>query len=148
MNDVAKYYRWQRVVTIGNIDLKDYVELAKTASKISNVQVVWTFGPDDLLTKEKTANQIDKNMIIFQPPSLLDFCDLMNDSKLLVSTSTGPMHLAGALNIKTISFFGDNLFASAKRWASVNNQNNQHNITISQSYDFDDIKNAMVDAIY
>ena len=54
---------------------------------------------------------------------------------MFISTSTGPMHLAGAVNIKTLSFFGDSLFASSKRWASVNDKNKQNNFSISSSYE-------------
>jgi ADP-heptose:LPS heptosyltransferase len=44
------------------------------------------------------------------------------------------MHLAGALNIKTVSFFGNNLFASSKRWATVSETNKQLNIEIDKDY--------------
>jgi ADP-heptose:LPS heptosyltransferase len=74
--------------------------------------VVWTFGPDDLNTKNQLQILYTKEDLIYLPPTLLDLCHLIKDSELLISTSTGPMHLAGALNIKTISFFGDSLFAS------------------------------------
>jgi ADP-heptose:LPS heptosyltransferase len=40
------------------------------------------------------------------------------------------MHLAGALNIKTVSFFGSGLFASPKRWATVSDVTNQNNLII------------------
>ena len=37
------------------------------------------------------------------------------------------MHLAGALNIKTISFFGESLFSGPLRWATVSKSTNQYN---------------------
>ena len=130
----------------GNLALKDYVKLAQTASKMNNIQVVWTFGPDDLKTKEKIQLLIDTKMIIYQPKTLLDFCDLINDSELLVSTSTGPMHLAGALNIKSISFFGNTLFASPKRWATVSEKTKQNNFMMGVD-SFEKIQDKMVDII-
>ncbi len=45
------------------------------------------------------------------------------------------MHLAGAVNIKTISFFGNSLFASSKRWATINLKENQNNFNIPDNYD-------------
>jgi len=68
------------------------------------------------------------------------YCFLIRDSELLVSTSTGPMHLAGVLNIKTVSFFGSNLFASSKRWATVSEANKQLNIEIDKNYQQDLLK--------
>jgi ADP-heptose:LPS heptosyltransferase len=44
------------------------------------------------------------------------------------------MHLAGATNTKTLSFFGDTLFASAKRWGTISNEKNQNNFTIPKEY--------------
>jgi len=44
------------------------------------------------------------------------------------------MHLAGMLNIKTISFFGDSLFASPKRWATISDTQKQHNFILGANY--------------
>ena len=117
-----------------DIILEDYLKLAKVVRNLSNVQVVWVFGPDDLDAKNKIKALIPDIDIIYQPLTLLDYCFLIRDSELLVSTSTGPMHLAGALNIKTVSFFGNNLFASSKRWATVSETNKQLNIEIDKNY--------------
>ena len=116
----------------GNLALSDYLELAKAARDVDNVQVIWTFGPDDLKAQDHIKEFIPTQDIIYQPPTLLDFCYLIKDSELMISTSTGPMHLAGMLNIKTVSFFGDNLFASPKRWATVSDIKKQHNMIASQ----------------
>jgi len=111
----------------GNISLSEYLELAKFIRGRKNTQIVWTFGPDDLDVKNKISRLIPEADIIYQPECLMDFCYLINDSKLLISTSTGPMHLAGALNINTISFFGESLFSSPKRWSTVNALDKQYN---------------------
>lgn len=118
----------------GNLTLEDYLKLAAAMRNLPNVQVVWVFGPDDLDAKDKIKVLIPGIDIIHQPSTLLDYCFLIRDSELLVSTSTGPMHLAGALNIKTVSFFGNNLFASSKRWATVSETNKQLNIEIDKNY--------------
>ena len=57
------------------------------------------------------------------------------------------MHLAGALNIKTVSFFGNNLFASSKRWATVSETNKQLNIEIDKDYQQDLLKKIIDSAI-
>ena len=57
---------------------------------------------------------------------------------MFVSTSTGPMHLAGASNTKTLSFFGNSLFASAKRWATISSLENQNNFMLSADYSKED----------
>ena len=44
------------------------------------------------------------------------------------------MHLAGASNTKTLSFFGNSLFASSKRWATISSSENQNNFMLSADY--------------
>ena len=124
----------------GNLTLEDYLKLAKVVRKLDNIQVIWVFGPDDLDAKDKIKRLIPDSDIIHHPSTLLDYCFLIRDSELLISTSTGPMHLAGALNVKTISFFGSNLFASSKRWATVSDDNKQLNIEIDKDYKQDFLK--------
>jgi ADP-heptose:LPS heptosyltransferase len=117
----------------GNLILEDYVKLSDTIRQLNNIQIIWVFGPDDLGVKENIMGLIPDSDLIYKPPTLLDYCFLIRDSELLVSTSTGPMHLAGVLNIKTISFFGDSLFASPKRWATISEAKKQHNLIASQA---------------
>ena len=121
----------------GNLSLEDYVRLAEVVRGLHNIQVVWVFGPDDLGAKDKISALISDLDIMYQPPTVMDYCYLIRDSELLISTSTGPMHLAGALNIKTVSFFGSGLFASSKRWATVNDGDKQLNIEVDMHYQQD-----------
>jgi len=124
----------------GNISLNDYIDLAETVRMLDNVKVVWVFGPDDNNTKDQIKRLILNSDIIYNPASILDYCFLIRDSELLISTSTGPMHLAGMLNINTISFFGSNLFASPKRWSTVSDTNKQNNFIINDSFNLDNVK--------
>jgi ADP-heptose:LPS heptosyltransferase len=131
----------------GNLTLEDYLKLVKVVRKLENTQIIWIFGPDDLKAKDQIKESIPKSDMIYQPTTLLDYCYLIRDSELLISTSTGPMHLAGALNIKTVSFFGDNLFASPKRWETVNDLNKQYNFIINQNFRLTNVKHTIVDIL-
>ena len=131
----------------GNLTLDDYLTLSNTVRKLVNTQIIWVFGPDDLNAKEKVEGLIPDSDIIYQPSTLLDYCYLIRDSELLISTSTGPMHLAGALNVKTISFFGDSLFASPERWATVSDSNKQYNFKWNKELKLIDIEQAIVEKL-
>lgn len=124
----------------GNLTLENYLKLASIVRNLPNVQVVWIFGPDDLDIKNMIKALIPASDIIYQPPTVMDYCYLIRDSELLISTSTGPMHLAGALNIKTVSFFGGNLFASPRRWATVSDADKQNNFIVNESFDLNDVE--------
>jgi len=135
--------------TDGNLRIDDYLNLARSISTNDNVRVLFTFGPDDDLNKQHIEKQLDFNAeIINSNSSLLSFCLLLNNVDLFVSTSTGPMHLAGALNINTFSFFGSSQFASPRRWATVSEPSKQTNIEIPDQYSptaYQDIEKILAD---
>lgn len=118
----------------GNLSLDDYINLARTLEN-SEYKALFTFGPDDTQSKEYIKAHLDFDAeIIDSKMSLYEFTQFISSCYLFVSTSTGPMHLAGAVNTKTLSFFGDSLFASDKRWATVSEKENQNNFLIPVDY--------------
>src|SRR5574344_1282409 len=118
----------------GNLSLDDYLNLARSI-KDNTYEIVFYFGPDDSKTKNYIENSLDFEATIYDSKgTLLDFTKYIASSTLFVSTSTGPMHLAGATNTKTLSFFGDSLFASSKRWATTSDEKYQNNFMINKNY--------------
>ena len=118
----------------GNLTLDDYINLARSI-KDSDYEIAFSFGPDDEKSKEYINKNIDFEATIFDSKiSLYEFTKYIASSYLFVSTSTGPMHLAGASNTKTLSFFGNSLFASSKRWATISSLENQNNFMLSADY--------------
>lgn len=117
----------------GNLALDDYLKLAKKASEY--VDVLFSFGPDDGESKEYIEKKLDFQAVVKDDfPTLMEFTEFIASSKLFVSTSTGPMHLAGMTNTKTLSFFGDKLFASAKRWGTISDEGLQNNFAVPSDY--------------
>ena len=133
----------------GNLSLDDYLKLAKRASNYTNV--VFSFGPDDGESKAYIKKHLDFNATIRDDfKSLLEFSSFIATSKLFISTSTGPMHLAGMTNTPTLSFFGANLFASAKRWGTISDEALQHNFTVGADYGgevYKEIENTLLELI-
>lgn len=119
----------------GNLTLSDYIRLAKAVIQQGNCQVVFTFGPDDKeLLAEVSAHLGDSSIIYVSQESIYDFALLLSGFTLFVSTSTGPMHLAAGVNIRTLSFFGEEKVSSPARWSSVNQRNYQNNFTLPNEY--------------
>ncbi len=135
----------------GNLKLKDYLRLAKRASQLPGVEAVFTFGPDDQKTHDEIKAKLDfPATLIKSTMSLMEFCRFLAESRLFISTSTGPMHLAGAVNTPTLSFFGESLFASSKRWATISEPGKQHNFMVGEDYPaetFEQIEAAMLDEL-
>ena len=117
----------------GNLSLDDYLKLAKKASK--QINIVFSFGPDDVASKKYIEKNLDfKATVRDDFKNLVEFTHFIATSKLFISTSTGPMHLAGLTNTPTLSFFGANLFASAKRWGTISEEKLQHNFSVEANY--------------
>jgi len=118
----------------GNLRIDDYINLARSI-KDSGFEIVFTFGPDDERIKEYIETNLDFGAYIYESKvTLFDFTKYIASSFLFVSTSTGPMHLAGATNTKTLSFFGNTKFASSKRWATISDEKNQNNFMLDKNY--------------
>jgi ADP-heptose:LPS heptosyltransferase len=137
----------------GNLHVDDYWKLAKKASTL--LDVVFTFGPDDKETKAYFISRISKNTpnisIRDDFKNILQFTKFIAYSKFFVSTSTGPMHLAGLTNTKTLSFFGDTLFASAKRWGTISDEICQNNFTVPLNYNqalYKQIENRLLEQLH
>jgi len=115
----------------GNLKLEDYISLANSIK--NKVDIIFTFGPDDIEAKQYIMDNCDF-AIKDDFKDLISFTHFIATSKLFVSTSTGPMHLAGLTNTPTLSFFGSNLFASSKRWATISDTRYQNNYEIPLNY--------------
>jgi ADP-heptose:LPS heptosyltransferase len=135
----------------GNLALSDYIRLARIASEAPGMHVVFTFGPDDLSAYEQVRISLDFEADLVQGlPGLWAFCAFLQACTLFVSTSTGPMHLAGAVNTRTLSFFGASAFASSRRWEPLNEPERQSNFMLSgppSAELFDEIVLAMKRAL-
>ena len=133
----------------GNLTLDDYLKLAKKASEYTNV--VFSFGPDDDISKEYIKENIDFDAIIKDDfKSIWELAKYIAKSRVFISTSTGPMHLAGLSNTVTISFFGTSDFASPKRWSTISDIKYQNNFIIKDAYSKEDylqIESKLLDII-
>jgi len=111
-----------------NWTLEEYVKLVKIAAENSDVQAVMTFGPGEEDLYEKSIALCQGLEVIFYKSTdgIVEFTKLLASFKLFVSTSTGTYHLAALVNTPTMTFFGDSLFASVKRWKAISDEVKQH----------------------
>ena len=133
----------------GNLTLDDYLKLAKKANQYTNI--IFSFGPDDDKSKEYIKSNIDFDAIIKDDfKSIWELTKYIAKSKVFISTSTGPMHLAGLSNTTTVSFFGTSDFASPKRWSTISDIKYQHNFVLEENYSKDkysQIESKLLDII-
>ncbi len=110
-----------------NWSVDEYIDLVKNSLHAKDKQIIMTFGPDEdelfNYCKQKLKN--DNVVLYISKEGLVDFAKLLSNFKLFVSTSTGVYHLCALVGTPTMTFFGDSLFASAKRWKSISSPNIQ-----------------------
>ena len=120
----------------GNLKLNDYVKLASCIP--NKYKIAFTFGPNDKNVQKYIKNNTTLYTIIKDDfNTIYELTKYISTAKLFISTSTGPMHLAGLVNTPTISFFGNSLFASSKRWATISEENLQNNFEVPNEYNED-----------
>lgn len=115
-----------------NWNVNEYEILIRAVLKENKYQVVMTFGPDEVKLFEKMQVKLSDTNVIFylSLDGLIYFAKLVSTFKLFVSTSTGTYHVASLVGTPTMTFFGDSLFASAKRWKSVGEDKKQQHFMI------------------
>ncbi|MCK0769229.1 glycosyltransferase family 9 protein [Chromohalobacter canadensis] len=109
-----------------NLSVAQYVDLAQAISAKLSTQPKWvvTYGPSEEpiaqhLVETLNAREVDA---VLMPPraSLTDFAETLAVADVFVAGSTGPLHIAGALNRPTIGFYPAKRSATPLRWQTCN----------------------------
>jgi ADP-heptose:LPS heptosyltransferase len=105
-----------------NLSLQQYADLARSLAERSDCYIVITAGPDELEIANELSAMIQDidHCIHHSSGKLLDFCRLIDISDLFISGSTGPLHIAGALDRCTVAFYPSKRSATSLRWQTLN----------------------------
>ncbi len=106
-----------------NLSLKQYAELIYKLLQHFDTQIILTAGPNELEKVQKLTELIDspQRVVVYESrEGLVEFTYSLACADLFISGSTGPLHICGALNIPTISFYPARRSATALRWQTVN----------------------------
>lgn len=113
-----------------NLSTDQYTKLIKEVS--ANVDqgsgpVSWllTCGPGEKERAEAISANLDTNIrvSVFESKAGLEkFADCLLCADLLIAGSTGPLHLAGAMNVPTVGFYPARRSATALRWRPCNSE--------------------------
>lgn len=108
-----------------NLTLQQFSDLAGIISQANNAHFVLTAGPDEIdntLSLSKLMKTLD-HTIYHSTQGLVAFTKLIATSDLFISGSTGPLHIAGALNVPTAGFYPARQSATSLRWQTLNDKN-------------------------
>ena len=110
-----------------NLSPEKYAEIASLIASETGTDVLITGAASEKEIMAKAgADSVNNNeiKILDESLSVRDFAALIGLSSLVISCSTGPMHIAAALKIKTLSFFPPKEMAhiSSIRWGALGNK--------------------------
>lgn len=109
-----------------NISLEQYRDLVSGICDERSVEVILTAGPGEqdkaiqlkalLLDRNISSVVYDKN------DGLADFTRSIACADIFTAGSTGPLHIAGAIDVPTIGFFPAKRSATSLRWQPINSE--------------------------
>ena len=83
-----------------------FISLSKAILRETSLSIVLGGGPEDMARVEFIQNQLGHNRITStKNRSLKKNCALINQSKVLITPDSGPMHVGFALKVPTIALF-------------------------------------------
>ena len=103
-----------------NFPIGAYAALADFLECDLGVRVLVTGAdPEAGLIAEMASHRRTRSLTLVGAPGLLHLTAVIGEACLLISGSTGPMHLAGAVGTPTVSFFSPVRSTSPRRWRAL-----------------------------
>ncbi len=105
-----------------NLGLDQYAELGRQLRSTQGHHIVVSAGPGELDQAAAVAEKLgDTSHTIYHSTEGLErFARHIAFADLFISGSTGPLHIAGALNRNTAAFYPRRRSATSLRWQTVN----------------------------
>jgi len=104
-----------------NLRATQYAQLANCIAHSTNVNFVITAGPGEHPIAAEVAGKIAAPVIVYDSSNgLAEFARILQLADLFISGSTGPLHIAGALDVPTAAFYPRHRSATPLRWQTLN----------------------------
>jgi ADP-heptose:LPS heptosyltransferase len=106
----------------GNLAPRGYSALIDSLSRSRGFFVLVTAGPGEVTIAEAVCDAVSQHRCAVHKSEggLIEFAKVIASGKLFISGSTGPLHIAGALDVPTAAFYPRRRSSSALRWQTTN----------------------------
>ncbi len=110
-----------------NLSITQYAKLVEQLKPQEKYHIVITAGPGELERAQSLSSHLKKipHTIFESKKGLRNFAQLIQFADLFISGSTGPLHIAGALDVPTAAFYPRRRSATALRWQTLNSPKNR-----------------------
>lgn len=125
-----------------NLSLEKYADIARNISKNVNAFFIITAGPGEIEIAEKLSELLSgiHHCTYHSTHGIVEFSKLISICDLFISGSTGPLHIAGALNVPTAAFYPARRSATPLRWQTLNQKERRLAITPEKHIDENDMQ--------
>ena len=125
-----------------NLSLEQYAAIAQNITKRSNAFFIITAGPGEIEITEKLSNLLTDipHCTYHSTDGIVNFSKFISICDLFISGSTGPLHIAGALNVPTAAFYPAKRSATPLRWQTLNQEDRRLAISPLQHDDEYDMR--------
>ncbi|GAB4354060.1 MAG: glycosyltransferase family 9 protein [Gammaproteobacteria bacterium] len=107
-----------------NLTVRQYAELARSLSSTYPLTFVVCAGPGEAALAQTLTRLLSEQRLsahtFHSDSGLVDFARHLSIAHLFISGSTGPLHIAGALNLKTVGFYPRKRSSTLLRWQTIN----------------------------
>lgn len=133
--------------SVQNWPLEHFLELSRKIADAEDVIFTAGQGEEMLIEKVKNLSHQRIRLIPAGSLSLRELAGVISQSKCVISNSTGPLHIASALAIPTLSFYPHlPAVTSAKRWGPFGNS--KRNIILSPKNPSDPMSSISVEKAF
>lgn len=105
-----------------NLSIDQYADLAKEIRSTQGHHLVISAGPQERAQAEALGMALGEtpHSLYHSTEGLRRFAEHMQCADLFISGSTGPLHIAGALDVPTAAFYPRRRSSTALRWQTLN----------------------------
>jgi ADP-heptose:LPS heptosyltransferase len=128
-----------------NLNIEQFAHLINQMHGASSLFVLVTAGPDEEDQARVLARLITAHpaVVHVSTEGLVAFAHVLALASLFISGSTGPLHIAGALDVATLAFYPRRRSATSLRWQTINQP--KHALAFSPPADADELAMDLID---
>ncbi len=124
-----------------NLSIEQYAKLIKLLNVSDPYHIVLSAGPNEIDYVKKLSGLISElpHTIYESTEGLRKYIENIALADLFIGGSTGPLHIAGALDVPTAAFYVRLRTSSALRWQTINSPEKRLSFSPDESYGEEDM---------
>jgi ADP-heptose:LPS heptosyltransferase len=124
-----------------NLRPEQYAELANRLASDRGISFVVSAGPGETMIAQQVMEGISAPAIVYDSSKGLEiFAHTLQLADIFISGSTGPLHIAAALDRPTAAFYPGHLSATPLRWQTINSPSKRIAFVPSEESDVRDVQ--------